>query len=200
MLHDKDADTRNKAWQSYLNQAREHLRRQQGKDAVACYFKAACEMARSGDLSLAAATYKLILKEEPDNPLALTLLSSLYHNQGLAAEVSRLQAGAPDQDPALKSVLLRILRQVYQVSEETELPWLPRLTDIFQLSLFRPGEVLIREGARNRTVYLVIAGRLTVSYRPPDGNKDTVITELGPGAIFGEFSMLTGEKAAATVR
>ena len=60
-------------------------------------------MARGGDFSRAAATYKLILKEEPDNPLALTLLSSLYHNQGLAAEIGRLQAGAPEQDPSLKS-------------------------------------------------------------------------------------------------
>ena len=60
--------------------------------------------------------------------------------------------------------------------------------------------MLIQEGASNRTLYLVIEGQLTVSYRPPEGNENRVITKLGPGSIFGEFSMLTGEKASATVR
>jgi CRP-like cAMP-binding protein len=60
---------------------------------------------------------------------------------------------------------------------------------------FRPGERIIREGAEGNTFYVVAHGNVSVRIGAPE----TEVTRMGPGAYFGEMSLLTGEPRAATV-
>ena len=58
----------------------------------------------------------------------------------------------------------------------------------------RPGQVLTREGARDRQALLVVDGHGTVSI----GGR--TIAEVGPGEFIGEMTMLIGGTRTATVR
>lgn len=189
----------NGSWQEAISQARKHLRDGQTEAALNSYFDAAGKMVRAGDFARAAAIYKLILKEEPGNPLALTLLSALYHNQGLKAEVAELLKGADLGDTSLQQTLRQLIRNNFTSSPDKDYPWLPRLQEVFQLKEFAPGSILIKEGQKNQTLYLVLDGCFAVSFRAADPAAPQTVTKLGPGAICGEFSMLTGEPASATV-
>ncbi|MCB9781008.1 MAG: cyclic nucleotide-binding domain-containing protein [Alphaproteobacteria bacterium] len=55
------------------------------------------------------------------------------------------------------------------------------------------GELLLRQGRLNHTLFLLVAGKVGV-------NKDgTRIAQMGAGSVFGEMSMLDDPKASATV-
>jgi len=58
---------------------------------------------------------------------------------------------------------------------------------------FSQGELLLRQGALNTTLYLLVQGRVGVN---KDGQR---IAETGAGSIFGEMSMLDEPRASATV-
>lgn len=56
-----------------------------------------------------------------------------------------------------------------------------------------PGQVLCREGAPGDSFYLIIAGEAQVL------KGERVMTTLGPGEVFGEMALLTGEPRSATI-
>ncbi len=59
------------------------------------------------------------------------------------------------------------------------------------------GEIIIREGEKSRSVFLILRG--TVSVITEIGGNDLVIARLGPGDIFGEMAFITGHPRTATV-
>jgi len=64
---------------------------------------------------------------------------------------------------------------------------------------FMPGEVVIRQGAEGSELYIVQRGQVSVLV----GRGQASIAEvarLGPGKFFGEMSLMTGERRAATVQ
>lgn len=63
---------------------------------------------------------------------------------------------------------------------------------------FAAGERVVRQGTPGRSCYVVDAGRLGVLLEER-GTVRSVAT-LGPGDLFGEMSLLTGEERSATVR
>lgn len=65
-------------------------------------------------------------------------------------------------------------------------------------NFFAAGETLVKQGDEGDSLFIIIDGRASVSIADPDGVK-TITAELGQGAFFGEMSLLTGEKRAATV-
>ena len=62
---------------------------------------------------------------------------------------------------------------------------------------FAPGEVLTREGAEAHHLYVIDSGR--VSVRVGELGQEREVAQLQSGEFFGEMSLLTGEKRAATV-
>ena len=71
------------------------------------------------------------------------------------------------------------------------LRWLGlRLTEL----TFRPGEAIVREGEAADAVYLIARGRVEVV------TSARRLTDLGPGEVFGEQAILSGEDRGATVR
>ncbi len=60
---------------------------------------------------------------------------------------------------------------------------------------FHAGERIIQAGAEGNTFYVVSAGAVSVR----TGQPETEVKQLGPGAYFGEMSLLTGEPRSASV-
>lgn len=65
-----------------------------------------------------------------------------------------------------------------------------------QLSLLAPGDVVIRQGARNDCMYLVLEGELGVHLEQVDSDP---VALIGAGETVGELSVLDGSEASANV-
>jgi CRP/FNR family cyclic AMP-dependent transcriptional regulator len=63
---------------------------------------------------------------------------------------------------------------------------------------YEAGQVVFREGDAGDTCFVVRSGAARVTRRHSDGRVIT-LTELRPGAIFGELAMFGGETRSATV-
>jgi len=73
-----------------------------------------------------------------------------------------------------------------------------RLADSAKLRMYACGENLCRQGEPGDTFYIIRQGQVAVLMDRPDGPPVTV-AHLGPGAFFGEMSLLTGEPRSGTV-
>jgi cyclic nucleotide-binding protein/pyridine nucleotide-disulfide oxidoreductase len=67
------------------------------------------------------------------------------------------------------------------------------------LLVFRPSDVVLREGEPADRFYLVIKGQAEATRRGPDG-AEVVVNTIGPGEYFGEMGLLKNAPRAATVR
>jgi len=63
---------------------------------------------------------------------------------------------------------------------------------------YTSGETLFRQGDPGNTLYLVISGELQGSIAQDDSDLTTTF-ELGPGAMLGEMSLLTGMPRTASI-
>jgi CRP-like cAMP-binding protein len=64
---------------------------------------------------------------------------------------------------------------------------------------FAAGEMIVREGDRGSSMFIVESGRLAVSAHGSVGQSQKLAV-LEPGSAFGEISLLTGDPRTATVR
>lgn len=58
---------------------------------------------------------------------------------------------------------------------------------------FKKGDVLIRQGTRAQSIYVLLDGRVSISV------SGTKVAEIGPGEICGEMAFLENSLASATV-
>lgn len=73
------------------------------------------------------------------------------------------------------------------------------LRAVMEPNSFAPGQVIIHEGEEGKYFYVILSG--DVQYLSMDATgKSLVLDEAGPGAFFGELSMLTGEKRLVRVQ
>lgn len=75
--------------------------------------------------------------------------------------------------------------------------WKTRLFNSAQLRAFEASQVIIEEGNQAESLFIVVRGRVRV-WTESDGRQVELKT-LGPGAYFGEVSLLSGKEATATV-
>lgn len=64
---------------------------------------------------------------------------------------------------------------------------------------FGPDELVVRQGEPGDSLYVCLSGELEVRFAPERGPSQ-VISRLGPGGVFGEFSAMTGERRSASVK
>jgi NTE family protein len=64
---------------------------------------------------------------------------------------------------------------------------------------FRAGEVILRWGEPGDCLYVVESGLVSVVV-PQRSGSETMLAQLGPGQIFGEMAILTGQPRSAEVR
>jgi len=110
---------------------------------------------------------------------------------GLAAAEGAQQADALD-DSAARVTLLRAVELFAPLDDAAR----ERLAQRMRLLEFTAGEAIVHQGASGDSLYVVRHGDVAVRVHV-DGSTADVAT-LGPGDIFGEMSVLTGENRAAT--
>jgi len=67
----------------------------------------------------------------------------------------------------------------------------------FDTRVFEPGAFIVRQGDSAEVAYIIVSGTCEV-YKATDGT-DTLLRVLGPGEVFGETAILTGEPRSASV-
>ena len=74
-----------------------------------------------------------------------------------------------------------------------------RLEIISRLEIIpvKKGDCLIKEGQQNKTLYIILSGKMQVQIQ--SGDQSVKLAILGKGNFFGEISMITGRPAIATV-
>jgi CRP-like cAMP-binding protein len=67
------------------------------------------------------------------------------------------------------------------------------------LGRYRRGDLIFEKGDAAENLYVVFSGRIAIVARATDG-RESVISVLGPGALFGEMSMFDGGVRSAHAR
>lgn len=76
---------------------------------------------------------------------------------------------------------------------------LERLAALSKTCQYLAGEVIIRQGDTGHELYIVRSGEVIVLLGRNEGSV-AELARLGPGKFFGEMSLMTGERRAATVQ
>jgi CRP/FNR family transcriptional regulator, cyclic AMP receptor protein len=74
---------------------------------------------------------------------------------------------------------------------------LKSLIDASAMRTYQMGDVIIEEGGGVEHLFIVLRGRVRVWTNGPRGQVD--LKQMGPGAYFGEVSLMSGNSATATV-
>lgn len=73
------------------------------------------------------------------------------------------------------------------------------LARLAERRLYGPGEVILRQGEVGDELFLIEQGRARVIVGR-EGGSTAELASLGPGQFFGEMSLMTGERRAATIQ
>src|SRR5256885_6491547 len=76
---------------------------------------------------------------------------------------------------------------------------LGQLRDRTEITRLRRGDVIFEKGDSATNLYVVFSGRVAIAAKATDG-RESVISVLGPGAMFGEMSMFDGGMRSAHAR
>ncbi|MEW6669602.1 MAG: cyclic nucleotide-binding domain-containing protein [Thermodesulfobacteriota bacterium] len=66
------------------------------------------------------------------------------------------------------------------------------------VNAYRPGEVVIEEGSRGTSAYIILSGAVEVIKM--SGEKEVPVATLGEGQVFGEMGLIEDRPRSATVR
>ena len=69
----------------------------------------------------------------------------------------------------------------------------------FKLRTFEPGDVLILEGERGDSLFIITTGTVKAFVRNPQGGEPVLVRRMSDGDFFGEISILSGKPRTATV-
>jgi CRP-like cAMP-binding protein len=115
---------------------------------------------------------------------------------GPALEATRqhLASAAPDGVDVVASLLRTV--EIFEPLTVSEI-W--RLAYQGERRTFGPGDAVLRQGQPAAALYIVERGTVEVITRQVD-DSELPVDRMGPGDVFGEYSLLTGQETSATVR
>ena len=64
---------------------------------------------------------------------------------------------------------------------------------------YAKGETILRRGAAGDSMFVIHSGEVSVRVSDPDETGVQQVAQLGPGAVFGEMALLTGERRTADI-
>ncbi len=65
------------------------------------------------------------------------------------------------------------------------------------IKTFKPGEIVIKEGAKSTSAYIILSGTAKVTKRI--GKKEIKMATLGPKQVFGEMGLIDNRPRSATI-
>lgn len=101
-------------------------------------------------------------------------------------------AAVADPEPAGSRIVVSPLFKDFSVDE------MVAVIQGLRLLTFERGQVILREGERGDSLYMLASGRVKAFVKGSDGRQNA-IGELNEGAFFGEISVVTGRPRSATV-
>lgn len=112
----------------------------------------------------------------------------------------RIQQQDPAQPAAKQNELSRqrLIRSLDFLEGLGE-PWIHDLAQSSQTRLYAAGEDIIRQHDAGSELFILESGDADVLIQQ-EGAGSIQVATLGPGAVFGEMSLVTGEPRSATVR
>jgi len=122
------------------------------------------------------------------------------HRAGISLPYGKLdifQASMPQRHLSHRTDLDRLLARIDLFADLGQAE-LGELASRAKPRRVKTGETVVREGESGSSVFLVIEGVLDVRVSDSRGREHHV-NSLGPGSMFGEFSLLTGAPRSATV-
>ena len=155
---------------------------------------------RSDIFSLGAILYEILTKDPPysgHNTLEVLVKAAERDMEppqavvsfNLPARLCRIAMKAMHKDPRRRfQSVLDLKREVINFLQSG---WQ------FQMRTYRPGDLIVREGERGDRAFIITSGRCRV-YKTVEG-KEIVLTEIGPGDVFGETAVFADEPRNATV-
>jgi CRP/FNR family cyclic AMP-dependent transcriptional regulator len=66
------------------------------------------------------------------------------------------------------------------------------------IKIFRPTEIVIEEGTKGTSAYIILSGAVEVIKR--SGDKEIAVATLGEGQVFGEMGLIEDRPRSATVK
>lgn len=135
-----------------------------------------------------------------DERVADRIRSTVYYAFGrhgisipypVQVQLDRQDVVAPASDPAqVAGALARV--EIFQPLTDEQRAELARVA---RPGLYAAGELVVREGDAGASMFIVVRGEVVVTLTSAAGE----VARLGPGAFFGEMSLLTGEPRTANV-
>ncbi|MBI1946454.1 MAG: cyclic nucleotide-binding domain-containing protein [Deltaproteobacteria bacterium] len=199
---------------SLLNTGRRDL-------AVEVYKAIASNAVQTGQPLLALVATKMVLLLEPDHEDGLVALAEIYGRD--SARVDALTNEAPlqslgdepaaalgDDEEAVPMAAARAAGGTTGVPDAARVPSVPLLSrldaDAFlavlgklQLRRFADEEVIIREGERGESFFLIADGEVLVKRDIDDEDGGVTLAHLYRGAVFGELALISDEPRQASV-
>jgi hypothetical protein len=170
------------AYQDVLRRARERWMDGEA-GALEDYEKGIGLALGAGDIGTALAAHQKLLAWRPDDKVMHERVA-----RAIAAARDKLEHGPP-AGRSLASIPL-----FWGVPKEELVSLLTHVKPVKAAA----GQVVVKEGDRGDTLYLIVSGTLRVSTRGQDG-QDVPLAALGAGDFFGEVALLTGRPRTATV-
>lgn len=99
-----------------------------------------------------------------------------------------------EQKAETEESTFRILDELFAGLSRSEFE---TITDMLNEKLVGPGEVVLKEGERSDSLFIIISGGVRVETR--HRNKSIELAVLRDGEFFGEVALLTGKQRTATI-
>ncbi len=157
-------------------------------EATREYVYAADLYAEKGAVVKALAQYKLALRVDPNHKRAQERMAALHSNRTIAEK----QAEPVDegkQKPANSAVPL------FAGFTQGEFEEFVSRMNVHQHG---PGEIVVREGDKGKSVYIIASGSVKV-YTTMLAGEQVELAKLMPSEFFGEIAFLTGKPRTATI-
>jgi CRP-like cAMP-binding protein len=157
-------------------------------EATREYVYAADLYAETGSVVKALAQYKLALRIDPNHKRAQERMAALHSNRTIVEKRAEpVEEGK--QKPANSAVPL------FAGFSQGEFEEFAKLMIVHQHG---PGEIIVREGDKGKSVYIIAGGSVKVYTTLLSGEK-VELARLWPSEFFGEISFLTGKPRTATI-
>ena len=175
------------------------------QQAISVYRDLAEKYARDGFYAKAIALYKKVLRFAPELEDVHAELARLIEEdqksrrpleERLAIRPAIGTARAQEQQPEAQEEMKELRASALFASFHEQA--LEEILTSTSLRSYQEGDIIVTEGERGSSLFLVVSGQVKVFTRGERG-EHVPLAELGPGDFFGEVSVLTGKPRTATI-